>query len=48
MVELSGQGAQGGIARAIGYQYAASPILLSVSVTAVVSVAASWMKDDII
>jgi len=45
MVELSGLGSKEGIARAIGYQYAVSPILLSLSVTAVVAVASAWMHD---
>jgi predicted permease len=39
MVELSGGGAKEGIARVFGLQYLCAPILLSISVTAVVSVA---------
>mmetsp|Transcript_13383 Transcript_13383/g.24243 ORF Transcript_13383/g.24243 Transcript_13383/m.24243 type:complete len:565 (-) Transcript_13383:171-1865(-) len=42
MVELSGSGTQGGIARVIGWQYALAPILLSLSMTAVVGVASQW------
>jgi hypothetical protein len=46
MVELSGQGSQEGIAQAMAYQYAASPILLTLSVTAVVALASQWMKCE--
>lgn len=41
MVELSG-GAKEGIARVIAWQYAASPILLSLSMTIAVGVASEW------
>jgi predicted permease len=41
MVELSG-GAKEGIARAIAWQYAASPIFLSLSMTIAVGVASQW------
>jgi len=39
MVELSGSGSKEGIAQVIGFQYLVAPILLSLSVTAVVAVA---------
>ena len=39
MVELSGSGSKEGIAQVIGFQYLVAPILLSISVTAVVAVA---------
>jgi len=42
MVELSGSGSKEGIARVIAWQYAAAPVLLSLSMTAVVGVASQW------
>eukprot|EP00586_Coscinodiscus_wailesii_P008702 CAMPEP_0172521090 /NCGR_PEP_ID=MMETSP1066-20121228/292354_1 /TAXON_ID=671091 /ORGANISM="Coscinodiscus wailesii, Strain CCMP2513" /LENGTH=388 /DNA_ID=CAMNT_0013303947 /DNA_START=194 /DNA_END=1362 /DNA_ORIENTATION=+ len=39
MVELSGSGSKEGIAQVIGFQYLVAPLLLSLSVTAVVAVA---------
>ena len=41
MVELSG-GAKEGIARVIAWQYAASPIILSLTMSAAVGVASQW------
>lgn len=42
MVELSGSGTKEGIARVIGWQYAVAPVILSLTVTAVVGVASKW------
>jgi len=42
MVELAGLPGKEGMALAIGYQYAAAPIFLTFSLTAVVAVASSW------
>ena len=41
MVELSGSGAQEGMARCIGWQYACAPLILSITVMLVVRVACS-------
>eukprot|EP00586_Coscinodiscus_wailesii_P005444 CAMPEP_0172486472 /NCGR_PEP_ID=MMETSP1066-20121228/15045_1 /TAXON_ID=671091 /ORGANISM="Coscinodiscus wailesii, Strain CCMP2513" /LENGTH=424 /DNA_ID=CAMNT_0013252443 /DNA_START=127 /DNA_END=1401 /DNA_ORIENTATION=- len=41
MVELSGSGTKEGIAQVIGFQYLCAPLLLSLTVTAVVAVAGS-------
>jgi predicted permease len=42
MVELSGSGSKAGIARIIAWQYAAAPILLSLTMTAAVGIADQW------
>lgn len=41
MVELSG-GAREGIARVIAWEYAAAPIMLSLTMTTAVGVASQW------
>ena len=47
MVELAGLPGKEQLAQVIGYQYAAAPILLSFSLTAVVAVASAWMNHEI-
>jgi len=47
MVELAGLPGKEQLAQVIGYQYAAAPILLSFSLTAVVAVASTWMNHEI-
>lgn len=42
MVELSGSGTREGVAQVIAWQYAVAPIVLSLSMTAVVGVASAW------
>ncbi len=45
MIELSGLPGKDGMALAIGYQYAAAPVFLSFSLTAVVALASSWNHE---
>lgn len=42
MVELSGSGTREGIAQVIAWEYAVAPIVLSMTMTAVVGVASAW------
>jgi len=42
MVELSGSGAQEGIAQVIAWEYAVAPLILSLTMTTVVGVASQW------
>lgn len=42
MVELSGSGTKEGIAQAIAWQYAAAPLILSLTMSVVVGVASHW------
>lgn len=45
LIELAGLPGKEGMAKAILYQYAAAPILLSFSLTAVVDVASRWSSS---
>ena len=42
MMELSGSGAKQGIAQVIAWEYAVSPLILSLTMTIAVGVASQW------